>query len=799
MIRRLLFFGILPLPLLAGTNPKTALAVRTGRPPIIDGNLDEPEWKGAAPAADFVQWRPVEGAPPTERTEFRILYDNDALYVGCIMHDSNASTIVARLARRDDEVESDVISLRMDTFHDHQTNVEFTVNAAGVKTDILQYDDGKYEDASWDVVWDVETSVTPEGWVAEFKIPFRALRFSAQPEQEWGFQVVRHISRKKESDYWVLIPKRESGWTSRFGHLKGIRDIPAPANLEVLPYALGTARLVPPSPQYPDGREFAGNGGVDVKYRPTTGITVDAAFNPDFGQVEADPEVLNLSTFETFYPEKRPFFVEGSQIFQYQTFGGGSGLFYSRRIGKSIGVEAPEGGHVLTEPRFATILGAAKISGKTAGGLSVGALEAVTGREHARFQDSVGNRYDQIVEPLSNYSLVRLKQDVLNGSNIGVILTGVQRDGRVPSYTGGVDWILKTVDAAYRVDGFWAASHAQPNGEARDGSAGKIGFWKDGGEHWRGGLSLDYTSHRFYINDIGYFRRPNDFGSSAQIQYRQDRPGKWYQAWLVQLSHNTRRNFDGADLGNGVSLEGEVEFSNYWTVETKVEYDGGLYDDRESRGHGWYRKPASRSVTFEVRSDSRNSVVGEVKASFGDDTRGSTAVDIKTGLEFKPLTNLSFTLQAERAQRTRQWAWVANVTDTTTGPNEVSVFANRTASFWDFTSRGSWVFTRDLTLQWYLQMFVAQGTFEGYARIVSPAGFLPAAYTRPDFNQITLHSNVVLRWEYLPGSTLYLVWSQARSGNVGTFQTPLGTSLSDMFGLGTENVLMLKMSHWLSY
>ncbi len=798
-MRIALLLLLIPVMLAAGSSTKSIMAVRTAVPPVIDGRIDEPDWQRAPVAGGFLQLVPVEGAPASEPTEVRFLYDDDALYVACIMRDAEPLGIVARLARRDDEVEADGVSLRIDTFHDHQTNVEFSVSAAGVKTDIQQYDDGRSEDASWDVVWDVRTRITPEGWTAEFRIPFRALRFSPAAEQDWGLQILRQISRKKESDYWVLIPKSESGWTSRFGHLVGLRNIPAPSGVEVLPYVLGTERMVPVSPEYPTGKQLTGNAGVDLTYHPSTDLTINAAFNPDFGQVEADPEVLNLSTFETFYPEKRPFFVEGSQIFQFNTFGGGSGLFYSRRIGRPLEADAPDSGAILSQPHFATILGAAKVSGKTTGGLSFGVLESVTGREDARLMDAQGRAYNQDVEPLSNYALVRVRQDVLDGSNVGMILTGVHRDGRLPAYTGGLDWNLKTADASYRLDGFWAASHAMPNGVPRDGSAGKIGLWKDGGEHWRGGVSVDYTSPGFYINDVGYFRRPNDFGSSLEVQYREDRPAEWYRSWHVQASHNSRRNFDGADLGNGIGVEGEMEFANYWVLEARMKYDGGLYDDRESRGFGWYRKPATRGLTLEVHSDSRNSVVGEAETSFSDDTRGATELDLRAAVEVKVLTNLTFSVQAERAQRRREFAWMTNALDTTVTAGEVSVFGDRSAGYWDLTSRGSWVFTRDLTLQWYVQLFIAEQRYEHTARIVSPAAFVPYAIAAPDAHDVFLNSNLVLRWEYLPGSTLYLVWSQSRAGRTQAYGRPLGKSVADVFDIGADNVVMLKMSYWLSY
>src|SRR3990172_12348466 len=491
----LLLTLLLPSLMLAGSNQKKATAVRTPRPVRIDGVLNETEWQLAKPMTDFTQYDPREGEPPTQQTEVRILYDDDALYVGWKLYDTEPSKIVARLARRDDEVESDWISIRLDSYHDHQTAFEFTLNAAGVRTDIIQYNDGEAEDASWDVVWEAETVILPDGWSAEMRIPFKMLRFSEASKQEWGMQLIRYISRIREEQQWALIRKSESGWVSKFGNLTGLENLSRPGNVELLPYAAGGNRFVPKSRTYPNGTDFTSHVGLDAKIKPTSGLTIDATFNPDFGQVEADPAVLNLTTFETFYPEKRPFFIEGSQIIRFTTFGGdfGPGLFYSRRLGHTINVQEPEGGYIEHEPRYATILGAAKISGKTADGLSIGILEAVTSEESATLVDSLGNKSEPVVDPLTNYSLVRLRKDLFENSNAGLILTSVNRKKGLPAFTGGLDWNLQFMKSEYRVEGFLAGSHIDRRGQKLDGSAGKISFNKDGGAHWRGAASFDFT------------------------------------------------------------------------------------------------------------------------------------------------------------------------------------------------------------------------------------------------------------------------------------------------------------------
>lgn len=801
-IHTIFMLSFLPSLLLAGSGEKKAVATRTAIAPTIDGILNEAEWNRVQPITDFLQRDPDEGQQASEQTEIRILFDDEALYIGCIMRDSDPSRIVARLARRDDEVESDFISIRIDSYHDHQTAFEFTLNAAGVKTDILQYNDGQEENSSWDVVWDAEPAITDDGWSAELKIPFKALRFSGQPSQEWGIQFIRYISRKRERQHWVLIRKRESGFVSKFGHLVGLENIPLPTNIELLPYVVGGNRFLPISPVYPNGRDLESNAGVDAKYKPSSGLTIDATFNPDFGQVEADPAVLNLSTFETFYPEKRPFFIEGSQILRFTTFGGefGPGLFYSRRIGRALRLREPTGGHIENEPRFVTILSAAKISGKTADGLSIGVLEAVTAEERATFVDSLGNKSTHVVEPLTNYSLLRLRKDVFENSNAGLIITSVNRKGRVPAMTAGMDWNLKFLESMYRVDGFLAGTRTVNGSGARiEGSAGKLALNKDGGPHWRGFLSLDFTSKNYNINDVGFFRRPNDFGGLAQILYRDDEVTSWKRIWNVSTLYHLRRNFDGAELFNAVGVSGYIMLPSYWELGMQAERNYGRYDDRETRGNGLFRKPQAQSVYVSVETDPRQVFVGDVSARFGNDDRDMTSVRLSAELEVKAASNISLDFSLSRSVFNRQLAWVDSVRDPAISATRISVFADRTTSEWDFTTRGSFVFTRNLTLQAYVQLFFAKGKYANYVRMMSPQSFVLYAFSKPDFNNLVLNSNVVLRWEYLPGSTLYLVWSQARDGEGRDYRTSLGKDLGDLFTVPMSNILLLKISYWLSY
>ena len=794
----LLFAANSVVVLNAGTGGKSITASRTPVQPRIDGFLSESEWNSARIAGGFVQYLPLEGQPATQPTEIRILFDEEALYIGATMFDSDPSGIVARLARRDDEVESDWISVRLDSYHDHQTAFEFTVNAAGIKTDILIADDGREEDASWDVVWETEVQVTSSGWTAEMRIPFNVLRFPEKTEQEWGVQFIRYISRLYEVQHWVLIGKSESGSVSKFGHLTGLANIRRPGQIEVLPYVVGGNRFLPGSPGFPDGNDFTSNAGFDLKIRPSSSLTIDATFNPDFGQVEADPAVLNLSTIETFYPEKRPFFIEGSQIFRLSTFGG-PGLFYSRRVGRAIDVEAPPGGYVEREPRSSTILGAAKISGKTEDGLSIGVLEAVTAGEEATVVDSLGMRSTTTVEPLTNYSVIRLRKDVLGNSNAGLMITSVNRQGRIPAVTGGLDWNLKFDQSNYRVDGFLAGSRTTAgDGSRLDGTAGQIGFNKDGGTHWRGNIGVDFTSKKYNINDMGFFRRPNDYGGNAKILYRDDEVTGWKRIYNLSVSTHQRYNFDGAELFNAYTVGLYVMLPSFWEISAEGNLNLGKYDDRETRGNGLFRQASSRDAWVSIESDPRRNIVGEVSLGLGSDSRNGSMVNAALDLELKLAASVTVELSMENNRRDRILLWVTNVTDLTSPTGLSTILAERTTSEWDFTTRGSFVFARDLTLQVYLQLFFAKGRYENFKKMLAEDRFTPTAFSWPEFNRLALNSNVVLRWEYLPGSTLFLVWSQARDNDHGVYGTSLGDDVGNVFALPMSNVLLLKISYWMS-
>ncbi len=788
---------------LAGDNPRNVNALRVTAPPRIDGLLSDAVWKLAEPATDFIQREPDEAKPASERSEIRVLYDDGALYFGCMFYDSEPEKIVSRLTRRDNEIESDRASIRIDTYHDHQTGYEFTFNVAGVKVDILQFDDANKEDESWDPVWDLQTHILPDGWSAEVKIPFRILRYHTGEGDSighvWGINFLRYISRKKESDRWAFTPKSQSGFISRFGHLTGLQNLPVPRQFEVLPFIVGRQNYEPSSALRRRNREVLGSAGVDLRYGPTTNFTLDATINPDFGQVEADPAVLNLTTYETFYPEKRPFFIEGTQIIRFTTFGGdfGPGMFYSRRIGRAISIDEVDtsGGSTIEDvPQTTTILGAAKLSGRTNNGLSIGMLQALTQEKKATVVDPLGTRSEQLLEPLAHYNVIRLKQDVLDGSYVGMILTSVEKRTRFPAFTNGYDWNLKFGQNTFQLNGFLALSRATDSDNERiTGAAGKLQFSRIAGEHWLWSVSGDFTSKRYNINDVGFFFRPNDYGPVVTVTHKEDVPAQVVRSWFVTLFLHERRNFDGVNLFRESTLNSNILFTNYWSMNASAGANGGEFDDRETRGNGLYARPKNIHTSTYLYSDERKDVVMKIGQRFSWDAKVGRGTATEIGLAVKPFSWMEAELEYEYVGVRNEEAWVDNIY---VAGSTVSIFGDRSTAQHNIVARGTITFTRELTLQVYGQVFLAKGHYGNFRQLAGTAGFLPYSYSgSPDFNRQSLNTNIVLRWEYYPGSTLFLVWSQARRDNSGNYFTSFGNDFHDTFQISPHNVLVLKLTY----
>lgn len=811
------FFLTLLLCTALSAQPKSLKAVRTSIPPVIDGYGNDEVWQTAQTASNFVQREPVDNAPESERTEFKILYDDTYIYVYAMMYDSQPDSIVSRLARRDDIPESDWFGIGFDSYYDRQTAFVFIVLASGSRSDNLTYNDGRDEDYSWDPVWVSETKILENGWSTEFRIPLSQIRFT-EGNDRWGMNVARRISRKQEETNWNLMSKQQDGVVSQFGTMTGMSDITFSNAVELLPYAVGSSEHYPQTASRVKVEKLRPNAGLDLKYSVTSNFTLDATFNPDFAQVEADPAVLNLTTFETFYPEKRPFFIEGTQILRFVTFGGdfGPGLFYSRRIGRPISVRPPEEKSIIVdEPRTSTILGAAKFSGKTEGGTSIGVLTALTEEEEFSFRDSLGRTRSMRAEPSASYNLFRVKQDFWGNSNIGAIVTGTSRTGSVPAYTAGTDWDVKLDSNKYRVNGFLAVSHStkyidkffrvrsQPF--LQQGSAGKLNVGKVSGA-WTYGAGFDFTSRKYYINDIGFFRSPNDYGVVVNGGYRNFSPGDIFRTYNFGGNIHWRWNYDKMTLFREFSANAFGQFLNYWSVSGNTSLSLGGQDPYEPRGYGVYNAPSSFFIRGEIESDNRKMIIVNAEHNYRVFDGGGAATNTEGSVRIRPTTSMEYEVSLEYGSERKLDRFVSTVVDSVisfAAVNPAAVFGKRDVDGFDFTVRGTILFTHDLSLQVYNQFFWAKSRFDStsYALLNPSRGLTPYSFAvNRDFNTTSLQTNVVLRWEYREGSTFYFVWSHGRSFfQNGGYTTDLNTNLDNTFlRTSPDNVYVVKVSYWMS-
>ncbi|HEV7838418.1 MAG TPA: DUF5916 domain-containing protein, partial [Gemmatimonadaceae bacterium] len=449
--------------------PSVAATRRSGEVQI-DGKLNEAAWQTAVPGSDFIQIDPTEGQPASEKTEVRILIDDAAIYVGVRAFDKEPGKIQSQLARRDENIEGDALVVMFDSFHDHVSAFLFRLSPAGARRDATVDSDGR-EDNTWDAVWQGSSTLDSLGWTAEFRIPLSQLRYNPnRAEQTWGFQVVRTIARKAETDFFSFTPKNERQGVHNYGHLTGLGHLSSPRRVELVPYVLAKNEnpTVAPNDPFRNQNQVVPGAGVDFKYGITSNITLDATINPDFGQVEVDPAVVNLSAFETFFPERRPFFVEGANIFNFGSMrtnnsSNGYNFVHTRRIGRSP-QRFIDGSTVtfVDAPNETTIDGAVKLTGKSAGGWSLGLLDAITAREEARFRDATGD-HRAVVEPRANYVVGRLKRDLNEGNTtIGIAATATNRQlddpaleplFRKASYVAGFDWNHSWYNRRWAFDG----------------------------------------------------------------------------------------------------------------------------------------------------------------------------------------------------------------------------------------------------------------------------------------------------------------------------------------------------------
>ena len=773
-----------------------ALRVITAAP-RIDGRLDDDVWREAESIRDLVQIEPANMEPATERTRVQIAYDDRYIYVAVRCFARDASTIAAGLGRRDSFPQSDRIMIEFDPRHDHQTAYIFQTNPSGVQGDMILFDDTSIS-RDYDAVWEVRTQVDSEKWTAEFQIPFSQMRFDAPLDDAvWGLQVVREIAATGETARWVGTPRGVNGFVSRFGHLSFGQRLQPPRRLEILPFTLASSEHKPG-----EANRAAVSGGVD--FRVGLGAsTLSATVNPDFGQVEADPAVLNLSVFETFFPEKRPFFLEDSRVFVLPY--GQAPDFYSRRIGQRPGRFALAGDETLvSKPERTTILGAVKLTGKAAG-WTWGGLGAVTAREYAVVNvtgtDEEGNeRFTQnrrrLIEPATVYNVGRIQRDIA-GSNIGIIGTSVIRERDLDAFTGGPDYNLRWGKNRYNVNGHWLATRAPIDGVMRTGFGGLTNFSYDT-KHVNVWAHIDHFGRHFRNSDLGFLSsRTNKNDVSGSVGLSQ--PDPWGPFRNVNGSAGFGQQWTGEGLVFGREAYGNLNatFKNYWYLGGGYSHEFTRLDDLDTRGGPPILRPASNRYNVGVWTDGRKRWGGNISFNTRRDVEGSWQRSIGSSFRIQPSDRLQANVSANYTFARDTAQWVKNVDLDGDGETD-HIYGRLRRNVVSLTSRATYSFDRDLTLEAYLQPFVAAGDYSDIRRLALPRSFIfesASIENDPDFNNKSLRGTIVLRWEYLRGSTLFLVWNMATSDPTRDEFSPLRDLRAGFSSPGTH-VFVAKLTYW---
>jgi hypothetical protein len=791
-----------------------------------------------------VEREPDENGEPSQKTEFRVAYDTSTLYIKVRAFDTEPDRIITYLTRRDQDSPCDWLYVMIDSYHDRRTAYEFGVNPSGVKRDRYWFNDNNSDD-SWDAVWDVSVSRDSLGWSAEFRIPFSQLRFKPSESTTFGFAVKRQIGRLNETSTWPLVARSATGYVSSFGELGGLAMIGSPKRLELMPYIVSDlTRQSPDGNPLIDRTDPGASIGVDAKYAITPALTLTATMNPDFGQVEADPAVVNLTAFETFFAERRPFFVEGSGTFNFNidcNDGNCSGLFYSRRIGRSPqGIDdLPDADNVYTTAPVQTrIIGAGKLTGRV-GRYSIGVLQAITREQDARVWDS-GIVSHQPVEPFTSYSIGRVRREFANQSSVGIMLTSTNRS--VPDAlrfladradTVGSDWDLR-FKRRYAITGFLAGSHIAGSAEAIDrvqensrhyfqrpdlkttsldvtrtslsGGAGQIAISKIGGANVRFNANAGFKSPGFDVNDVGFLRRADQRTMSNWLQLRSDRPNRIVRSRMINFNQWRAWNFDGDRLWGGENVNAHAVFVNNYETGGGYTVEHGGIDDRATRGGPAVRVNPTRTFWHYVTTDRRRTLALNYFGVYGSDSYGSKSREFSPMLTYRPVPAVMASIGTRVEHRVDDSQWVDKFTDTA----DHFVFAHLNQTTVAMTGRLNYTMTPNLSLQLYGEPFVSAGDYSRYKQLAdgrntvyasrfAPYSFDFAANDDPNFNKKSFRTTNVLRWEYKPGSTLFLVWQQARENTDVPGGFRFGRDVHDIFAVAPKNVFLVKLAYWLNY
>lgn len=856
--------------LFAQPNAKQACVAERVNPktPQIDGIINDEVWQHGSWCSDFTQHEPHNGAKPTQKTEFRVTYDNEFIYAAFRLYDTEPDKIVARVTRRDD-IEGDFVAIGFDSYFDKRTAFIFCVSASGTKMDMVMTENGDREDENWDPIWWAKVQRDGLGWTAEMKIPLNQLRFSATDEQVWGIQVGRHIYRNQETDFWQHVPKDAPGFVHLFGELHGLKGLTPKRQVEVAPYLVTKTESFKPEPGNPfmTGRRNGLNAGVDAKIGLTNNFTLDLTVNPDFGQVEADPAEINLTEFETYFEEKRPFFIEGSNLLNFPLmFGDGdlatNNLFYSRRIGR-----APQRYPELEDNEYArvplntTILGAAKLTGRTSNGLSVGLLESITGNAYAQV-DSSARRYHELVEPLTNYTVIAAKQETNGGNTIfSGMITSTNRslnDLLKPEYhqnafSGGIDVMHLWSNKKYlfeaklfgsQVNGTKEAILVTQTSSARyfqrpdishvkldssrtslNGSGGLLQFGKVGEGHLRYMTAIAWRSPQLEINDIGYVQNVDDIFQVIWVGFRYWEPTKLYRTVNINVNQWTGWNFGGESTYKGANVNLNLQLPNYWYFGGGINWNGENLSASELRGGPALKLPGGWNYWLNISTDGRkNLILGVNTSEYSGFSNSSTSRSMSLSLTYKPIKSLLLRVSPSYSYSKSELAYVTNVS---TSNDTRYIRGHLDRQTWVMSLRLEYSINPDLSIQYYGRPYLTSGKYTDFKFITDSKakkytdrfthytsnqlsydtaneeylvdentdGVTDYSFSNRNFNYLNLQSNLIVRWEYRPGSTVYFVWTHGKVAYESLYSRSVNDDIDNLWDSHPHNIFLVKLSY----
>jgi len=846
----------------------TTAALGTVSAPKLDGKLNDTCWDLVEWSGGYIEWSPQENTEPSQQTQLKILYDDKNLYVAFDCLDSSPDSVVERLSRRDG-FDGDWVEINIDSYYDQRTAFSFTITAAGVKGEEFITDNGASWDATWNPIWHAETNVDSSGWTAEIRIPLSQLRFSKDENQIWGIQSTRRYFRKEERSTWQRSPLNAAGWVSGFGELHGLDNLRPRLQWALKPYTSGSIKTFPQQIGNPfeDGNDSRIGAGLDGKIGLTNDISLDFTVNPDFGQVEADPSAIALDGFQIFFPEQRPFFIENKNLFDYKfasslsgnTFGFDN-LFYSRRIGRSPqGFPGLGSDEFSEQPDITTIHAAAKISGKTKNGWSIGVLESVTANEKASISDGLSERRES-VEPQTNYFVSRIQKE-FNGRNtyFGGIVTATNREQNSnlnflhkSAYSGGLDFKHQWLNRSWYTGGSAVLSQVRGSEQAiintqqsirrlyqrvdathlnldttrtsLSGSGGNAQIGKAGG-NWRFETGATWHSPGLELNDLGFQRQADDIRQYGWLNYRTTKPLKRIRQFSINATHFAAFDFAGNLNEVMVSTNGWMHLNSNWWLNGGLTFKPLRYSSYELRGGPRLRLGGEFSYRNGIISDARKVLRFTINHSGRWGSNSSVRYqDVSAGITWQPTNAFSMTVTPTFSFFKNQLQFVGNRNFVGSARYIVAEVEQKTLSV---PLRFDWIFTPDISLQYWGQPFISRGRYKAFKRIADP---LAAKFSErfnafgdeqialvngvyevdensdtavdyqignPDFAVVQWRSNLVFRWEYSPGSELFLVWSQDVF-NSGDPASSLYDGLRD--GLADSqptNIFLLKFTYQL--